>query len=295
MNSTDLKIIESIVVPILNKRERLSNYLPGHFNTIYSKKGIKKAIKSGLVKINSKKAFTADYVFGNERIDLFQSPLANKRKTVKIIFEIVYEDDYLAVINKPAGIIVSGNKKYTIENALPLALKKSKQQDGLLYPLAIHRLDYPTSGLLLIGKTSRSVILLNKMFENKEIIKHYEAITIGEQEDQGVINTVIDNKKSKTTFKVIKRLNSIRYKNLNLVELIPHTGRTHQLRIHMSKIGNPIFGDKKYGLEVLNSKGNGIYLQASKLTFKHPFKEKVVKVSIPRSKKTSKLFPKNIK
>ena len=295
MNSTDLKIIESIVVPTLNKRERLSDYLPGHFNTIYSKKGIKKAIKSGLVKINGKKAFTADYVFGNERIDLLQSPLANKRKTLNIILEIVYEDDYLAVINKPAGIIVSGNKKYTIENALPLALKKSKQQDGLDYPLAIHRLDYPTSGLLLIGKTSRSVILLNKMFENKKIIKNYEAVTIGEQDDQGVINTAIDNKKSKTTFKVIKRLNSIRYKNLNLVELIPHTGRTHQLRIHMSKIGNPIFGDRIYGIECLISKGNGVYLQASKLTFKHPFKEKILKISIPRSKKTSKLFPKNMK
>ena len=231
-------------------------------------------------------------MFGNERIDLFQSPLAKKRKIVNIILEIVYEDDYLAVINKPAGILVSGNKKYTIENALSLALEKSKQQDGLVFPLPIHRLDYPTSGLLLIGKTSRSVILLNKMFENKEIIKNYEAITIGEQKDQGVVNTKIDNKKSKTTFKVIKRMNSIRYKNLNLVELIPHTGRTHQLRIHMSKIGNPIFGDTKYGIEGLISKGNGIYLQASKLTFKHPFKEKVLEISIPRSKKTSKLFPK---
>ena len=126
-------------------------------------------------------------MLGNERIDLFQSPLSKKRKIVNIILEIVYEDDYLAVINKPAGILVSGNKKYTIENALSLALEKSKQQDGLVYPLPIHRLDYPTSGLLLIGKTSRSVILLNKMFENKEIIKNYEAITIGEQKDQGVI------------------------------------------------------------------------------------------------------------
>ena len=292
MNSTDLEIIESIVVPILNNRERISDYLPGHFTTIYSKKGIKKAIKRGLVTINGKKAYTADYVFGNERIDLFQSPLAKKREIVNIILEIVYEDDYLAVIKKPAGILVSGNKKYTIENALSLALEKSKKQDGLVYPLPIHRLDYPTSGLLLIGKTSRSVILLNKMFENKEIIKNYEAITIGEQKDQGVISIKIDNKKSKTTFKVIKRLNSIRYKNLNLVELIPHTGRTHQLRIHMSKIGNPIFGDTKYGIEGLISKGNGIYLQASKLTFKHPFKEKVLEISIPRSKKTSKLFPK---
>ncbi|MDB4591439.1 pseudouridine synthase, partial [Flavobacteriaceae bacterium] len=154
MNSTDLEIIESIVIPILNNRERVSDYLPGNFNSIYSKKGVKKAIKRGLVTINGKKAYTADYVFGNERIDLFQSPLAKKRKIVNIILEIVYEDDYLAVINKPAGILVSGNKKYTIENALSLALEKSKQQDGLVFPLPIHRLDYPTSGLLLIGKTS---------------------------------------------------------------------------------------------------------------------------------------------
>ena len=229
----------------------------------------------------------------NDRACLYtdQHQHSKKRKIVNIRLEIVYEDDYLAVINKPAGILVSGNKKYTIENALSLTLEKSKQQDGLVYPLPIHRLDYPTSGLLLIGKTSRSVILLNKMFENKEIIKNYEAITIGKQKDQGVVSIKIDNKKSKTTFKVIKRLNSIRYKNLNLVELIPHTGRTHQLRIHMSKIGNPIFGDKKYGIEGLINKGNGLYLQASKLTFKHPFKEKVIEISIPRSKKTSKLFP----
>ncbi len=291
MDSSDLKIIEVIRVPILINKERVSDYLPGQLNTIYSKKGVKKAIKEGLVTINDKKAFTADYLFGNEKITLFQSTIVNNKKTITIKLEIVFEDDYLAIINKPAGILVSGNKKYTIENALPLALKKSKQQDSLERPLPIHRLDYPTSGLLLIGKTSRSVILLNRMFENKEIQKFYEAVTISQQKDHGIINSPINTKKSKTTFRVVERLNSIKYQNLNLVELIPHTGRTHQLRKHMSKIGNPIFGDQQYGIEGLKSVGNGLYLQASKLIFTHPFTENKIEISIPRLKKTNKLFP----
>ncbi len=291
MDSSDLKIIEVIRVPILINKERVSDYLPGQLNTLYSKKGVKKAIKEGLVTINDKKAFTADYLFGNEKITLFQSTIVNNKKTITIKLEIVFEDDYLAIINKPAGILVSGNKKYTIENALPLALKKSKQQDSLERPLPIHRLDYPTSGLLVIGKTSRSVILLNRMFENKEIQKFYEAVTIGQQKDHGIINSPINTKKSKTTFRVVERLNSIKYQNLNLVELIPHTGRTHQLRKHMSKIGNPIFGDQQYGIEGLKSVGNGLYLQASKLIFTHPFTENKIEISIPRLKKTNKLFP----
>ncbi|MDG1327218.1 MAG: RluA family pseudouridine synthase, partial [Flavobacteriaceae bacterium] len=101
----------------------------------------------------------------------------------------------------------------------------------------------------------------------------------------------INTKKSKTTFRVVERLNSIKYQNLNLVELIPHTGRTQQLRKHMSKIGNPIFGDQQYGIEGLKSLGNGLYLQASKLIFTHPFTENKIEISIPRLKKTNKLFP----
>ena len=288
---SELKKVESHTVPKLDNKVRLSDYTPGIFNSIFSKKGIKKAIKKGLVTINGDIGFTADYIIGGEIIELYQSKILQKKPTVSIPLEIIYEDDYLAIINKPAGILVSGNKRYTIENALSTCLKKSKQKDALLYPEPIHRLDYPTSGALLIGKTTKAVMLLNKMFEQQQINKKYTAITIGNQKEKGIIDSPIDKKPSKSEFRTIKKMSSRKYESLNLVVLTPHTGRTHQLRIHMSAIGNPILGDLKYGKEGLLGKGSGLYLQASYLRFMHPNTKNEVEISIPMPKKFTKLFP----
>ena len=289
--TSELIKIESHQVPKLENRYRLSDYTPGKFNSVFTKKGIKKAIKKGFVTINGEIGYTADYINGGELLELYQPKIPKKRPSITITLQIIYEDDYLAIINKPAGILVSGNKKYTLENALPNSLTKSKQKDALLYPEPIHRLDYPTSGALLIGKTTQAVILLNKMFEQQQIKKKYRAITIGDQEENGIIEDPINEKPSKSEFKIITSIPSRKYSYLNLVELIPHTGRTHQLRIHMSTIENPILGDLKYGKEDLISMGNGLYLQASHLSFTHPFTNNEVETVIPLPKKFSKIFP----
>jgi 23S rRNA pseudouridine1911/1915/1917 synthase len=291
--SSELIKIESHQVPKLENRFRLSDYTPGKFNSIFSKKGIKKAIKKGFVTINGEIGYTADYINGGELLELYQAKIPKIRPSITISLQIIYEDDFLAIINKPAGILVSGNKKYTLENALTTSLTKSKQKDALVYPEPIHRLDYPTSGVLLIGKTSQSVIFLNKMFEQQKIKKKYKAITIGNQEENGIIEDPINEKTSKSEFKIITSIPSRKYGFLNLVELIPHTGRTHQLRIHMSTIENPILGDLKYGKEGLISMGNGLYLQSSHISFIHPFTNNVVKIAIPLPKKFSKIFPNN--
>jgi 23S rRNA pseudouridine1911/1915/1917 synthase len=289
--TSELIKIESHQVPKLENRYRLSDYTPGKFNSVFTKKGIKKAIKKGFVTINGEIGYTADYINGGELLELHQPKIPKKRPSITITLQIIYEDDYLAIINKPAGILVSGNKKYTLENALPTSLTKSKQKDALLYPEPIHRLDYPTSGALLIGKTTQAVILLNKMFEQQQIKKKYRAITIGDQEENGIIEDPINEKPSKSEFKIITSIPSRKYSSLNLVELIPHTGRTHQLRIHMSTIENPILGDLKYGKEDLISMGNGLYLQSSHLSFTHPFTNNEVETVIPLPKKFSKIFP----
>ena len=289
--TSELIKIESHQVPKLENRCRLSDYTPAKFNSVFTKKGIKKAIKKGFVTINGEIGYTADYINGGELLELYQPKIPKKRPSITITLQIIYEDDYLAIINKPAGILVSGNKKYTLENALPNNLTKSKQKDALLYPEPIHRLDYPTSGALLIGKTTQAVILLNKMFEQQQIKKKYRAITIGDQEENGIIEDPINEKPSKSEFKIIMSIPSRKYGTLNLVELIPHTGRTHQLRIHMSTIQNPILGDLKYGKEDLISMGNGLYLQSSHLSFTHPFKNNEVETAIPLPKKFSKIFP----
>ena len=292
INST-LKKIETHLVPEIEERVRLSDYAPGIFKNIYSKKGIKNAIKKGHITINDDIGYTSDYILGGETITLYQSLITKNKPSIHIPLEVVFEDDYLAIVNKPSGILVSGNKKYTLENALPNTLKKSLQLDALQRPEPIHRLDYPTSGALLIGKTNKAVIALNKLFEDRKINKIYHAVTIGILKDKGYIESHIENKSSSTEYTVIKRLNSIKYKSLNLVELIPFTGRRHQLRIHLASIGAPIFGDLKYGVEGLTGKGNGLYLHASSLTFIHPFNNKEVSVQIPLPKKFKKLFPTN--
>lgn len=184
--------------------------------------------------------------------------------------KVLFEDEYLAVIHKPAGILVSGNTFKTITNALVKNIKKSNLPDACK-PQPVHRLDFATTGVLLIGKTSSSIRALNKLFEDKRINKTYYAITIGEMKHQTTINNDIDGKSSLSQYDVIETVPSQRFSQLNLVQLKPQTGRRHQLRKHLSQIGHPILGDKDYGIESLILNGKGLYLHAYSLEFVHPF------------------------
>lgn len=283
--------IESHTVPIVSERVRLSDYIPGIFTSLPSRKASKKAIKNGLVTINGSKGFTGDYLIGEEILDLYQSPIQNKKPSIDLKLTVLFEDDYLAIVYKPAGIVVSGNKKFTLENALAFNLKKCSQKDALQRPEPVHRLDYPTSGALLIAKTSKVLIDLNAMFEAKTIQKMYIAVTMGLQSESGIIETDIDDKPSKTIYKVLESMSSQKYGALNLMELQPCTGRRHQLRKHMASIGNPIFGDLLYGKEGENGKGNGLYLHAFSIQFQHPITGKEISIHAPLPKKFIQLFP----
>jgi 23S rRNA pseudouridine1911/1915/1917 synthase len=193
------------------------------------------------------------------------------------------------VIHKPAGILVSGNSFKTITNALAQNIQQSSLPDATV-PQPVHRLDYATTGLLLIGKTSSSIRILNRMFEEKKIEKTYYAITIGEMANQGKITSEIEGKKSQSNFILLESVISKRFRKLNLVKLKPHTGRKHQLRKHVSSIGNPILGDTAYGIENLILKGKGLYLHAYSLSFIHPFTNENVYFKDKFPRKFKKLF-----
>ncbi len=285
----DMDIKEHILVHETDIKQRLSDYLPGKFESIVSKKGIKKAIEKGLVRINGRMGTTGLYVRGGEKIELLREQRMKPKANLKL--EVLYEDDYLAVINKPAGVVVSGNKRTSIENALQGNLKNSNQKDGLEYPEPVHRLDYPTSGLLLIGKTSGAVTRLNKLFEGKEIEKVYHAVTIGSMSTtKGKIETSIKGKVAETHFEILQTVKSDKYECLNLVRLKPVTGRRHQIRIHMAEIGNPILGDKQYGKEGFILRGNGLYLHATSILFQHPYINKEITVEKDLPKKIKRIF-----
>jgi 23S rRNA pseudouridine1911/1915/1917 synthase len=285
-----MQLAESHIAVQQTNPIRLQEYAVGIFKTVPTKSGIKKAIKKGLLLVDGQATSTALLIKGGEKIELFQDENNQQFKRLDFPLEVLLEDDYLAIIYKPAGVLVSGNKFVTIANALLQNLHKSHQTDAVK-PQPIHRLDYPTSGLLLIGKTSSAITKLSRLFEDKTIQKTYHAICIGEMKPFGIINAPIENKESVTEFKVLKSIASKRFQFLNLVELHPKTGRKHQLRIHMASIGNQILGDKEHGNSEFILKGKGLYLHASTLHFTHPFTNEIITISKELPKKFKKIFP----
>ncbi len=284
-----MHLVATHKVPILKQPTRLQDYIVTIFTLLPTKSGCKKAIKKKLILVNGKIATTGLYIKGNETIELFKTQETSPKKQFDFPLEVLFEDNYLAVIYKPAGILVSGNSFATIDNALGQNLQKSILPNATR-PRPVHRLDYPTSGLLLIGKTTESIIKLNKLFENKEIQKTYHAICIGNMEEKGEINIPIDGKHAVTFFKNIQTVTSPRFNFLTLVKLHPKTGRRHQLRKHLLAIGNPILGDKEYFLEGKILKGKGLFLHASTLTFTHPFNKEKITISKELPKKFRKIF-----
>lgn len=285
-----MKISETHNVKNITPPIRLQEYAVGVFKTIPTKSGIKKAIKKGLVKVNGKTATTALHINKGDTIELFQLEEKAQKKHFDFPLEVLFEDNYLTIIYKPSGILVSGNSFATIDNTLTQNLQKSTLADATR-PRPVHRLDYPTSGLLLIGKTTESIIVLNQLFEKKEIQKTYHAICVGKMERNGEIDSSISDKNAFTSFEVIETVKSPRFDFLNLVKLTPKTGRKHQLRKHLFSIGNPILGDKEYFLKDLVLNGKGLFLHASTLSFTHPFTKEKITITKELPKKFKKIFP----
>jgi 23S rRNA pseudouridine1911/1915/1917 synthase len=227
-----------------------------------------------------------------ERVSFFleeKRPDSIKAEDIKL--DIIYEDDSLAVINKPSGMVVHpapGNYEHTLVNAIK-NIFTSLSDINPARPGIVHRLDKETSGLLIIAKDNQSHLELASQFAKHKIEREYIAIVKGRVEfDEGVIevpiardeykrknmsvNFSVKSKEAKTYYRTLKR-----FEDFSLLSLKPITGRTHQLRVHLDFIGHPILGDSKYGK---NNKFTRLALHAKRLKFIHPKTGKLLEFSI---------------
>jgi len=289
-----MPVIKTHIVPENVEEVRLYDYVQRIFTTIPSRKGVKKAIAREEILVNGKKTSTGHWVKTGQQIDLLESS-ANPPKEYNLDLDIVFEDEFLAVINKPAGIPVSGNQFRTIQNAIIGNVSLSKEADALRWPKPVHRLDGPTSGLLIIAKTAKALVKLGQQFEQKTIQKNYVAIVMGKSPENGSVATDVEGLKSLSEYETVKTIESLRSDYLSLVELSPKTGRTHQLRIHLSSIGFPILGDKLYGDEGNILEGKGLFLSALGLDLNHPITEEPLSIKIDIPYKFHALLEREVK
>lgn len=258
---------------------RLIDYVCGLFVQLPTRSSVKKALKRGEILLNGQRAESGRFVNIGDKIDLVDLG-RNLPKEYNIELDIIYMDEDLVIINKPAGIVVSGNKFKTIENALRKNITKSDKTDALSWAKPVHRLDAQTSGLLISARTAKALAMLGQMFENKKIQKTYRAVVVGKPPTEGTMNFEIEGQKAVTAYKTIKTVKALKYGDVSLVELYPKTGRTHQIRIHLAKLGHQIIGDKLHGEEGYTIHHKGLFLAAVGLEFIHPISNKNISLKI---------------
>jgi len=292
-----------IVISPHQQHERLDKFLTQTLGNL-SRTRLQKLIEQGQVLVNGKPAKASHLIAPWEKIEVFiPPPQVPELIPEDIPLDIIYEDKYLLVVNKPAGMVVHpacGHYSGTLVNALLYHCHSLSRTTSPVRPGIVHRLDKDTSGLLVVAKTDEVHRQISEQFSARTIERQYVAIVWGHFKkktdtlithigrsptNRKKMAVVEDGKLAITTYEVIEELNM-----LSLIRLKLGTGRTHQIRVHMAAIGHPVFADYVYGgkskklsslpaaqrsraalyLEILNRQA----LHAKTLGFLHPVTKK---------------------
>ena len=253
-----------------------------------SRKSIYKAIKKGDITVNDKIREPGKWIYPGDLIQIYEHE-SEIISSYSIKLNVLYEDEWMAVVEKPAGLITNRYGHKTLEMALPVNLKQSSLHDALNFSRPVHRLDKSTGGLVIIGKTSSALISLSSQFEKRAIQKKYRAIVSGKLDGNGEINDPIDNKDAITRYSVLKQVPSLQNVYMTLIDCWPLTGRYHQIRRHLSGHGFPIVGDKKYNLGS-TLQGKGLFLWSIEIVCFNDYAQKEIHILINEPRKFHSLL-----
>lgn len=221
--------------------------------------------------------------------------MSEKILSTKDNLQVLHEDNHIIVVNKRVGDIVQGDKTgdKPLSDVVKEYIKEKYNKPGEVFLGVVHRLDRPTTGIVVFARTSKALTRLNDLFKNRETQKTYWAVVKNQPpktEDtlvhflkrnpknntsKAYTKEVSDSKKASLDYKIIKKLDNYYALEINL-----HTGRHHQIRSQLSAIGCPIKGDLKYGFDRSNPDG-GIHLHARKLILNHPVTKETLEITAP--------------
>ena len=280
--------MKEYIVSQEEKGKRLDTYIPS-VDTDITRTSAQRLIEDGNILVNGKNAKVSYKIQENDKISVeIPEPKQIELKAQDIPIEIIYEDSDIIVVNKPKGMVVhpaNGNPDGTLVNAIMAICKDSLSGiGGEIRPGIVHRIDKDTSGLLIVAKNDNAHVKMSEQIKNHEVKKTYIALVRGVfKENEATIDMPIGrstsdrkkmavNKNGKNAITHIKVLK--RFDKYTLLKVNIETGRTHQIRVHLSHIGYPIVGDYTYS----NGKNEfdviGQCLHAQKLEFKHPITQK---------------------
>ncbi|MGV3696308.1 RluA family pseudouridine synthase [Flavobacterium sp.] len=209
--------------------------------------------------------------------------------------QVLYEDNHIIVVNKRVGDIVQGDKTgdKPLSEVVKEYIKEKYGKPGEVFLGVVHRLDRPTTGIVVFARTSKALERLNAMFSNRETSKTYWAVVKNRppEEQDTLVHFLKRNEKNNTSKAHLKEIPeskkaSLDYKIISTLdhyfalEINLHTGRHHQIRAQLAAVGCPIKGDLKYGFDRSNPDG-GIHLHARKLSFIHPVSKELIEITAP--------------
>ena len=266
------------------KGDRLDHFLSAKKEIGKTRSQVHRLIEDGFVEVNKESPKPGYRIKQDDRILLTVPPPEDLDVNPENIpLEIVHEDKDIIVVNKPRGMVVhpaAGNRSGTLVNALLYHCRDLSGIGGVLRPGIVHRLDKDTSGLMVAAKNDHSHQELSRQFKARKVLKRYLALVHGGlDQEEGVIEERIGRhpvqrkkmavvnrgREAVTHYRVLER-----FDKYSLIELTLKTGRTHQIRVHLTSIGHPIVGDPAYGHRKEEFRASGQLLHAQKLGFYHP-------------------------
>jgi 23S rRNA pseudouridine1911/1915/1917 synthase len=276
------------VTSISGKNQRLDVFLSENIKEL-TRSQIQKAIEEGDVTVNGISSRSSYRLKEGDRVAV-RTEISDKETVLvpeNIPIKIIYQDDSVIVIDKPAGLVVhpgSGNTDHTLSNALVYHFPWIQKVGLSDRPGIVHRLDKETSGIMVIAANNEAYSVLTHQFKAREIKKVYLGLVwgsfiqdtgqflwpIGRHSKYGDRMSIKTRKarSAETRFKVIRR-----FQNYSFLKIYPITGRTHQIRVHLAASGHPIVGDKSYGRKKVKTDCPRLFLHAYRLVFLHPSKK----------------------